>query len=260
MTRTIGVLAIALLLGATTTRASAQTSASDEQARIHFQAGTLYFEQERFEDAAREYEEAFALSPRPELLLNAATAWDRAARLEEAIAALERVMQQFPGTESAQLAQPRLDRLRRMQERLVREREEAAARAAATTTATTTEPTTSEGGGGLDYLPGTITLSASAVIAAVAIGLGVAAHDTYSTLEEQCTGGVCPGDLRDDRDSASTLADVSTALTFVAAAGGIAGVVLIVVAAIDDAPSPTTERVELAPGPGDVGLGARIRF
>ncbi|UJR86166.1 tetratricopeptide repeat protein [Sandaracinus amylolyticus] len=258
MTRTIVVAAI-VIAAMSSTRVSAQASGSDEQARIHFQAGTLYFEQERFEDAAREYEEAFALSPRPELLLNAATAWDRAARLEEAIAALERVMQQFPGTEAAQLAEPRLDRLRRMQERLAREREEAAASAATTTTTTTTSETPSTGGG-LDYLPGTITLAGSAAVAAIAIVLGVVAHDTYSTLEEQCVGGVCPGDLRDDRDTASALADASTALTFIAAAGGIAGVVLIVVAAVDDAPSPSSEHVELVPGPGDVGIGARLRF
>jgi tetratricopeptide (TPR) repeat protein len=263
MTTVRAALALAAVLIATapSLRASAQT-ASDEQARIHFQAGTLYFEQERFEDAAREYEEAFALSPRPELLLNAATAWDRAARLEEAIAALERVIQQFPGTESAQLAAPRLDRLRRLQERIAREREEAAAGASATVSSTTTSTatTTSTPGGGLDYLPGTITLAGSAAVVAIAVGLGVAAHDTYSTLESRCVNDVCPDELRDERDSAASLADASTALTFVAAAGGIAGVVLLVVAAVDDAPSPTSEHVEVAAGPGDIGIGARVRF
>lgn len=58
-----------------------------DRARRHFQAGSAYFEEGKFDDAVREFRIAYGLSHRPELLYNVAKAYLRkgdAARASEA--------------------------------------------------------------------------------------------------------------------------------------------------------------------------------
>ena len=71
-----------VLLTAWTTHVSAQPKPapqvqpkSDPQvdlARRHFQSGSAYFEESRYDDAAREFRESYRLSPRVDLLYNIA--------------------------------------------------------------------------------------------------------------------------------------------------------------------------------------------
>ena len=50
---------------------------ADAEARAHYQAGQLAFDQGRFENALESFRMAYALSQRPELLYNIASAADR---------------------------------------------------------------------------------------------------------------------------------------------------------------------------------------
>ena len=52
------------------TAVSAHAQSDDERARTHFEAGSSYYDQARYADAAREFQASYNLSPHPELLLN----------------------------------------------------------------------------------------------------------------------------------------------------------------------------------------------
>lgn len=73
-----------------------EESLEEEQARAHFQAGSLAFSRGRFEDALVEFEKAHALSQRPKLLYNIAVAADRLRRDERALEAFQLYLQQVP--------------------------------------------------------------------------------------------------------------------------------------------------------------------
>lgn len=64
----------------------------DEQARTHFQAGQLYFNDAEYAQAAHEFTRAYELSGRPEMLLNASMAHERALDLDNAVAVLDRLL------------------------------------------------------------------------------------------------------------------------------------------------------------------------
>src|SRR5687768_4894462 len=68
----------------------AQPSQEDvDRARRHFEAGEAYFAELRYDDAAREFTEAWEISRRPEMLFNISIAYERGLRFDESIAALE---------------------------------------------------------------------------------------------------------------------------------------------------------------------------
>jgi hypothetical protein len=61
---------------------------SDQQARVHFRAGRGLYDAGRFEQAAQEFEQAYQLSQRPELLFNAYVAFRDANDLGGAVRSL----------------------------------------------------------------------------------------------------------------------------------------------------------------------------
>ncbi len=70
---------LALLLSSTSVFAQsppASPAVDVELAKAHFATGQLYYERGRYPDAAREFEEAYRLSNRPELLYNMGKSYD----------------------------------------------------------------------------------------------------------------------------------------------------------------------------------------
>src|SRR5262245_44296670 len=63
-------------------RIEAQTD--DENARIHYESGAAYLKQSDNENALREFQAAYSLSKRPELLLNIATVFERMGKPKDA--------------------------------------------------------------------------------------------------------------------------------------------------------------------------------
>src|SRR3954466_11859618 len=66
-----------------------------ELAKAHFRTGEIYYERGRYPDAAREFEEAYRLSNRAELLYNMGKSYDGAGDHARAIAAYRRWLEQM---------------------------------------------------------------------------------------------------------------------------------------------------------------------
>lgn len=143
-------------------RARAETP--DERARILYAAGKDHYDHGRYEDAAREFEAAFTLSPRPELRYNLYLAYERMGRFDTALGHLEAYLQ------GGQLSPDERGRLEARRDAL---RERAAHGAAPPPVETTAPP------------PPAATTSASAspmpqsgFMARVALGVGYANAET----------------------------------------------------------------------------------
>ena len=98
--RFVGLLlaVLALLGAAATARAQDEGSATDREARAIFSAGSVAFEDGRYQDALARFEEAYALSERPELLYNIGLCLDRLRRDAEALENFERFLAAVPET------------------------------------------------------------------------------------------------------------------------------------------------------------------
>lgn len=64
---------------------TASQESTDREARALFDAGSVAFTEGRYESALRHFENAYALSPRPGMLFNIATTYDRLHRDAEAL-------------------------------------------------------------------------------------------------------------------------------------------------------------------------------
>jgi tetratricopeptide (TPR) repeat protein len=73
---------------------AAEPGADVELAKAHFRTGEIYYERGRFPDAAREFEEAYRLSGRPELLYNMGKAYDGSSDAARALKAYRRFLAQ----------------------------------------------------------------------------------------------------------------------------------------------------------------------
>jgi tetratricopeptide (TPR) repeat protein len=96
------VLAVAVCLFSSRSHAQVASPTLDgptlteEQARSHFNTGSLAFSAGRFADALSEFQKSYALSGRPKLLYNIGVASDRLRRDREALAAFEQYLEQVP--------------------------------------------------------------------------------------------------------------------------------------------------------------------
>jgi hypothetical protein len=109
-------LALVLLLAAS----ARADPTDDEAARNHFLSGTSYYDEARYEDALREFNEALRLSKRPALLFNIAACHERMSRWTEAIAALKAYLGSVPNVEDRSSIERRIATF---EEKLGKERE-----------------------------------------------------------------------------------------------------------------------------------------
>ena len=239
-------LAIALTLaGASVARAQPE---GEQDARHHFRLGSAHYDSGHFAEAAREFEESYRLSRRPELLNNIYVAHRDAGNAGAAADALERYLAEMPEVENREMLQQRLAGLRRM---AAANQSSAGTEGAGETSAhdsttvdasvevsaanvTTTDTTsdTSDGGGGGGLSP--VGFIVGGVGAAALIGgviTGSMALSTQSELESHCPNDACPPgyDYMGPADSGRTLALVTDILIPVGVAAVAAGVVLILV-------------------------------
>lgn len=227
--------------------------ATDGEARSLYDAGTAAFSDGRFEDALARWREAYALSERPELLYNIATALDRLGRGAEAIEEYEAYLEALPEARNENYVRRRLEVLRA----------EAAEREASTADPQRgAEPSAETGSEAAPIAPapeppsraGPVALFSLAGAAAVAgLATALVANGRYDSLDERCTDGVCPADAMADRDALRRTTRATDALFGVAVLSAVAGVVWWVVGT-----SGAERETELACGLGRCDL--RMRF
>lgn len=84
---------------------------TDREARALFDAGSVAFGEGRYESALRHFENAYALSPRPGMLFNIATAYDRLHRDREALDHFRRYVDAIPDAPNRAEAEARISAL-----------------------------------------------------------------------------------------------------------------------------------------------------
>lgn len=241
-------LACCFALSFTTSILQAQDGTDEERAEAHFRSGRAYYERARYEDAAREFLESYRLSSRPELLENAARAYERGLLFDEAIATLQQMLTAHAGFESEATVRERIENLQRLRDRMQAGGEEASSGPEAGT-ATTPTPTVREapssGGGGAVSIPGILALSGGGAVGIAAIITGAVSHASFEVLAAECgPDRVCAPERQGDIDTGNALAITSTVLTFVSIAAMATGVVLLIV---DTGGSGEHARLELTP-------------
>jgi len=213
-------LLVLLLLFLCTTRARADES--DELARAHYIAGEAYFAEGRFPEAAREFDEAYRASSRPEMLINLSRAEERAGSLPNAIAALEQLLSRRADMDLRREAESALARLRELDRKRrialaaeLAEEEASSESAVAPPAAPAGEPRSESadpGRAGVRWP--TLVVAGGAVASAVtALVTGLVAHAKYNELEQRCPEGACSAQWSDEQAQGQRLARASSALT-----------------------------------------------
>ncbi|HZS40250.1 MAG TPA: tetratricopeptide repeat protein [Polyangia bacterium] len=106
----ITVIAVTAALGGAAARADGDRQV--DEARAHFREGQRAYSEGRFADALREFEAGYALSPRPEFLLNFAQTERKLGRVDEAIDQCQRFLAAAPDSPLAPEARRLLQTLR----------------------------------------------------------------------------------------------------------------------------------------------------
>jgi len=244
--------------------AAAQTRDEIGRAASHFEAGRAYYEQQRYQDAVREFSEAYRLTEHPDMLFNIASCQDRLGDRESAIAAYRDYLNRAEAPEDREAIEARIAELGAgdPSESQAQVREPEGEPDSATTEAGGTEAggEVESGGSSTSVLPW-VALGVAGAAAIGAAVTGIVAVGIYDGLDRDCPGGLCPADRQGDIDTGSALSTASTVLTIVAVAAAGAGVALLLFGGSDDPDEPaTTARLELVPGPAPLGAAARLRF
>lgn len=259
----LGLAALALCLGAFGASGARAQSSDDERARVHFLAGSNYYNEGQYARAAEEFQEAYRLSGRPQLLLNASNAYERALQFDPAIATMESYLEQTPEDAPDRARHERkLASLRELKERYDAQQAAPVVPTPEEAAATVDEPVEEESAP-MDALQisGLATGSAGVALGVVSLITGIVANNKHSDLTDICgtDGTSCPAGSQDEIDTANRLATTSTATLFVGLVAIGAGVTLFILGGDDDEAEPSGE-VAITTGPGDVGVGTRWSF
>ncbi len=222
-----GLGALALLLLATT---GAAAQGADNRARLHFESGTAYYDAGDYEDALREFQNAYELSERPGLLYNLYLCHERLANLPEAIAALERYLAEGDPGERREVLETRLGNLRERQARVesgaVTEAEaeaeteaEAEAQAESVDAGTGTHTGDEPRGGSSIPTPAIVSLGITGAGALTWAIFGILAASEDGSLSGGCAAaGTCTEDDVSSLRTFNVVADIGFAVTIAGAA------------------------------------------
>jgi tetratricopeptide (TPR) repeat protein len=208
-------------------------SVIDAEAREHFQLGRTFYDAGRFQQAAEEFEIAYKLSSRPQLLYNVYVARREAGGLPMAIDALRAYLAQVPDAPDRVNLEARLSSL---EAQIARQQEQEAARAESERKAADAEAKANA--------PRTRTEKKHSVVPTVLMGTGGAlllgsavtgglALSSASDLDDKCGGTVCPSSQESKVDSTRTLAITTDVLWAVGGAAVATGLVLWLTGVLD---------------------------
>jgi len=264
---TAAFVTAALATSALGTSPAAADDVQTERARQHYEAATSYYEEARYEDAAREFKRAYELSNRHHLLQNVSVSLERSGDLSGAIAALEKYLEAEPQAEDRSTIEARLENLRERQAEQAPAEEPAVEEPAAEEPAPKVEapaPGTAVDSGGDGIDPAALALLIGGGVAAIgAVITGVVAHGNYNDLEDQCSpDGVCPANLESTKDEGEAFALVSTVLTAASIVAVGVGLVLLLTGGDSGEAESVADAgdLRLGSGPGEVGASLSLTF
>jgi tetratricopeptide (TPR) repeat protein len=263
--------------GVARAQAQAQAQATDdERGRTHFEAGRSYYEQARYDDAAREFQEAFQLSGRAALLLNLSQSYERGLHFDQAIAELQHYLQMVPDAPDRKTLEERIHRLEDLRTRLQTQPQAAGGQAMAPQPApgvapAAGQPAAAEAAGPAAAeqpshersrlaLPGWVLVGSGGAVLIGSLVTGLMADSKHSALSRDCNSSA--GCTQSDIDSGKTLSVVSTVLMFVGVVAAGVGATLLVLDAGDHPQEKPAAgaHARLSSGPTPLGLGAAIDF
>jgi tetratricopeptide (TPR) repeat protein len=93
--------------------------AEDDAAKVHFLSGQAYYDQANYEDALREFGEAYRISKRPALLYNLAVCHEHLSHFEDAVAALKQYLAEQPDATDRANIEERIKNLEQRQKKAV---------------------------------------------------------------------------------------------------------------------------------------------
>ncbi|MFK8003141.1 MAG: hypothetical protein AB8H86_26460 [Polyangiales bacterium] len=203
---------------------------SEEEARIHFELAERYYRDGRFSNAADEFQVAYELSGRTELLYNAFLAHREASEFAEAAVALEGYLPVVPEGSRRRQLEVRLEQTRSLRDRATAEGEAAEVEVEVEVTpedrGNTADveayeaPQESEGG---SVVPWVLVGTGAAMVVAGAV-TGVLALSAQSDRDALCENNLCVGDFESVQERGRTLALTTDVLLFggvALAAGGV---------------------------------------
>jgi tetratricopeptide (TPR) repeat protein len=103
---------LALLILIVCARIARADDPKTERARIHLKAAIAYYDEARYDDAAREMEAAYALKPLPDLQYNLAQCYERLGRYNDAASAYEKYLTANASAADRRLVETRITNLR----------------------------------------------------------------------------------------------------------------------------------------------------
>lgn len=243
------LLAVSLFAGSVP--ALAQDS-PDELGRQHFESGVAYLQESDYENALKAFDKAYALSKRPEILLNIATVHERRGDLKSAVASLGRYLEVAPKGDQRATVESRLANLKK---RIESEQKAAEADSGAAPLPTPSsepgplgpgQPQPGDKGGQAaaqvepaPNVPAYVLLGLGGVAAGGAVLTGILAKGEYDDAKSTCS----PRCSNDDVSAGKTLALTSTILTGVAVVSASIGAILLFTA------EPAKEKAARAPKP-----------
>lgn len=262
----------------------ALAQAGDDEARRHFRLAEAHYANGSFEDAAREFEEAYRLSQRPQLLYNLYLAYRDAADLSRAAHALRRYLELVPDAEGASMLRGRLAALdRELAERASASTDstttdtattdaapddtattQADVEHADTTTTTTTTsddaPSTASSSGGAGPVPWIVGGAGVVLVVAGAITGGMALG-SQGTLDSTCPDRMCPVgfDHESEASTGRTLAITTDVLLITGGVALVTGIVLLAVMGGDGEEAPPATAGIGCDGTG-CAIAVRARF
>jgi len=247
------------------TRMEENEMGDDERAKAHFRVGQSLYDAGRFNEAAEEWQKAFDLSQRSELLYNIYVAYrDGATSNDKAVVALQRFLElgQMDATRRLQLEA----RLGAMQEALARNAAPAPVEPEPTSVDPTPAPVAAtEDSGGSSLVVPIVVMATGGVFLAVSAFAGLRAVAIESNLEDECMpNNVCPAnvDLKNERDKGKTFVTINTVTGILGLAGVATGLVLLLLNSDDsesNSDTPDASTASLSLGCSDTGCSGVVQ-
>jgi predicted DNA-binding protein YlxM (UPF0122 family) len=218
------MLAAVIVAAAAPARAMTE---DEERAKAHFLAGQSYYDQASYNDALREFNEAYRISKRPALLYNIARCHEALEQFPEAVQMLQRYLEEDPTTSDREAVETRIHNLKERQEHVPKP--PAPAPPPQPAVVAPVKPTPPHRKRIYTWVVGGIGVGALAA----ALGTGVASQLSYNDLKSKCTGNVCDptsvADAQHKIDQGKHLALATDILWPIGAAAVATGVVLFFV-------------------------------